>query len=76
MVHKLTACLRENTWLLMAAFAAFVASSVVGALTVDAESTTPAIWLATMWVMLLIGAIIIIAVVIECLQALMDSRDE
>lgn len=75
MVHKLTTCLRENTWLLMAAFAAFVASSVVGALTVDAESSTPVIWLATMWSMLLVGAIIIIAVAIECLQALMDGGD-
>ena len=74
MVHQLTRCLRENTWLLMAAFAAFLASAVVGALTVDAESSTPAIWLATMWSMLLIGAIVIIAVAIECVTAMMKDN--
>lgn len=72
MLSKLTMALRQNTWLLMTAFAAFTAAAVVGALTVDADSTTPAIWLATMWVMLAAGTIIIIAVALECLMAMMN----
>lgn len=73
MLQKLTQALRLNTWLLMAAFAAFTASALVGHLTVDAESSTPAVWLATMWVMLAAGAVIIIAVVIECITAMMQD---
>jgi len=58
----------------MTAFAAFLGSSVIGALTVDAESSTPEIWLATMWSMLIIGAVIIVAVAIECVTARMDDE--
>lgn len=72
-MRNLTECLRRNTWLLMTAFLAFVSSAVVGYLTVDAESTTPAIWLATMWAMLGFGALIILLVLIECLAALSDN---
>lgn len=71
MISKLTACLRLNTWLLLASFAAFVSASVVGTLTVDADSSTPAVWLATMWVMLAFGVLIVVLIVAECVQAVL-----
>ncbi|MBZ0306262.1 MAG: hypothetical protein K8I82_09355 [Anaerolineae bacterium] len=73
MLQKLTQALRLNTWLLMAAFAAFTASALVGHLTVDADSTTPAVWLAVMWAMLAAGTVIVVAVAIECLMAMMQD---
>lgn len=72
MLSKFTQALRQNTWLLMAAFAAFTASALVGSLTVDANSSTPEIWLAIMWVMLAAGVVIIVAVALECINALMN----
>jgi hypothetical protein len=70
MLKKLTASLRQNTWLMLTAFAAFVAASVVGHFTVDAGSATPAIWLAIMWAMLATGVIVWIAVILEAVIAL------
>jgi hypothetical protein len=73
MVSLLTDCLRKNTWLLFVSFIAYTAASIVGSLTVDAESTTPIIWLLTMWAMLALGTVIIIAVAVECVMAVMPG---
>lgn len=73
MASLLTECLRKNTWLLFVAFVAYTASSIVGSLTVDADSSTPAIWLLTMWAMLALGTVIIVAVVVECVMAVMSG---
>ncbi|MCI0713498.1 MAG: hypothetical protein L0154_25300 [Chloroflexi bacterium] len=72
MVSKLNNSLRQNAWLLLTAFAAFAGSSYIGSVTVDAGSTTPAIWLAAMWSMLAVGAVIIVLVVIEAVNAMMN----
>lgn len=73
MVSQLTDCLRRNTWLLFVGFIAFTAASIVGALTVDSGSSTPAIWLLTMWAMLAFGTVIMISVAVECVMAVMPS---
>lgn len=72
MLSKLNNCLRQNSWLLLTAFAGFTASAYIGSVTVDAGSATPAIWLAAMWAMLAVGALIIVLVVIECFNAMMN----
>jgi hypothetical protein len=76
MVGSLTDCLRRNTWLLFVSFIAYTAASIVGSLTVDAESTTPAIWLLTMWAMLAFGTVIMIAVAVECAMAVMPNSGD
>lgn len=72
MLGKLSACLRQNAWLLLTGFLAFTASSYVGSLTVDANSTTPVVWLLTMWAMLAYGALIMVVVAIDCVQSMMN----
>lgn len=75
MFNKLMNCLRKNTWLLVAAFLAFAASAFVGSLTVDSGTTTPVVWLAAMWAMLAVGAVVIVGVVVECALALVGGGD-
>jgi hypothetical protein len=70
MFVKLNEVLRKNAWLLLTGFLAFVGSAYIGSLTVDAGSTTPVIWLGTMWSMLAYGVIIMVSVLIECIQGL------
>lgn len=72
MLKKLTGSLRQNTWLLFTAFGAFVAASVVGHFTVDSGTSTPEIWLVTMWVMLATGALIWVAVMVEAALSLVE----
>jgi hypothetical protein len=72
MLFKFNNRLRENAWLLLTAFAAFAAAAYVGSVTVDAGSTTPVIWLATMWAMLAVGALIVVLVILECINAMMN----
>lgn len=72
MLYKFNNALRQSSWLLLTAFAAFAGSAYIGSVTVDAGSTTPAIWLAAMWAMLAIGALIVVLVVIECFNAMMN----
>lgn len=74
MFGKLMRTLREDVYLIIAAFWSFAGSAWIGSLTVDAESTTPGIWLACMWVMLAVGAVIIIGVIVECVLAVL-GRD-
>lgn len=66
-------CLRKNGWLMMVGCIAFAGSAFIGSVTVDAESSTPEIWLATMWIMLAVGFEIFILVTIDCLMALMNK---
>lgn len=75
MITRLAQCLRQNAVLLLTGFAGFLFASAVGALTVDAGSATPAAWLATMWVMLAFGAVIVVVVAVECVQVLLGSGE-
>lgn len=73
MLQKLTQSLRQNTWLLMAAFVGFTAAAVVGSLTVDSNTSTPEVWLAVMWAMLAVGVVIVVAVAIEAITEMMKG---
>ena len=73
MIAKLTEALRRNTWLIVAGCLAFVASAYVGALTVDAGSSTPAVWLGAMWMMLAMGALIMVVVIVDAVQSAIGS---
>ena len=68
-------CLRKNVWLILVGCIAFAGSAFIGSVTVDANSSTPAIWLATMWIMLAVGFEVFVLVTIECVMTLMDKDD-
>ncbi len=75
MLNAYLDCLRKNVWLMLVGSIAFAGSAFIGSVTVDAESTTPGIWLATMWILLAVGFEIFVLVTIDCLMALMKQND-
>lgn len=68
MIQSMMVILRRNVALIALAFAGFVGAAYIGSLTVDAGSTTPAIWLVAMWVMLGFGVLVILGVLLEILS--------
>lgn len=75
MLNKFLDCLRKNVWLLLVGCIAFAGSAFIGSVTVDADSSTPGIWLATMWIMLAVGLEIFVLVTIDCLMTLMNKAE-
>jgi hypothetical protein len=65
LLHKLVRTLQASRWMALVSFLAFAGSAYVGFLTVDADADLPAVWLAAMWIMLAVGALGIIAVVVQ-----------
>jgi len=68
-ISKLMNKLQSRQWLMVAAFLAFASAAFVGSLTVDSGTSTPIIWLLTMWAMLLVGAVTLIGVMVEAVMA-------
>ena len=75
MLDKYLDCFRKNVWLLLVGCLAFAGSAFIGSVTVDAESSTPGIWLATMWILLAVGFEIFVLVTVDCLMAVMNKAD-
>lgn len=75
MLNNYLDCLRKNVWLMLVGALAFTGSAFIGSVTVDANSSTPEIWLATMWILLAVGFEIFVLVTIECIMALMNKAD-
>ncbi|HLA42642.1 MAG TPA: hypothetical protein VJZ27_04360 [Aggregatilineales bacterium] len=75
MIGKLMQSLRKNTWLLLVGFAAFMAASGVGFLADDVQNDTAGlIWALAVWVMIAIGAVILVGVVIESAMAMLGME--
>jgi hypothetical protein len=67
--------LRDRQWLMVAAFLAFASAAFVGNLTVDSGTSTPIIWLLSMWAMLLLGAVTVVGVIIEGVMVFLGMLD-
>jgi hypothetical protein len=65
LLRKLVLTLQASRWMALVSFTAFWGSAFVGSLTVDVDADLPAVWLAAMWIMLAVGALGIIAVVVQ-----------
>jgi len=74
-IRKLMNTLRDRQWLMVAAFLAFASAAFVGNLTVDSGTSTPVIWLLSMWAMLAVGAVVIIGVVVEAVMVVFGMLD-
>lgn len=75
MLNAYLDCLRKNVWLMLVGALAFAGSAFIGSVTVDADSSTPGIWLATMWILLAVGFEIFILVTIDCLMSIMQKTN-
>lgn len=66
--------LRANVGLFNTAFIGFTGAAITGYMTVDANSSTPEIWLAAMWTMLGIGLILVVVGVFSAISAALTGK--
>lgn len=72
MFNKLIAALRQDTYLLLTAFAGFVGSAWIGNLDTEA-SKFPIVWVGAIWVMLAFAVILVVVVIADVVMSFMGG---
>lgn len=72
MFNKLISTLRQDTYLLLTAFAGFAGSAWIGNLDTEA-SKFPIIWVGAIWVMLVFAVILVVVVALDVVMSLMGG---